>query len=138
MAQGIGRVRRPGQLKRVRVYRMVALNTLDVDILEHRERTDRVLVQKPDDVWAGEEDAAMTDAEVDAQAPFTAQDGSSGVERTQLIKDNDGRFKLVPKSLLLRRAEAKDTIGIEGRNRVKGFADYSSLVKFSKSYSIDD
>ena len=121
---------------------MVALNTLDVDILEHRERTDRVLVQKLDDVWANEEDATMTDAdaevEVDAQAPFTAQDGSSAVERTQLIKDNDGRFKLVPKSLLLRRAEAKDTIGIEGRNRVKGFVDYSSLVKFSKSYSIDD
>lgn len=151
MAQAIGRIRRPGQTKKMFVYRMVALDTIDVDVLEHRERSKRILMEKSANMWAWKKSDYDSDEEtgnandnddVDMQdtttAPFTVEETSESVERTQLIRDSDGKIKLVPKSLLLRRAEAEGTIGIEGRNRVKGFEDFSSLVKFSKAYSDDE
>ncbi|KAG9664580.1 hypothetical protein KCU64_g567, partial [Aureobasidium melanogenum] len=45
MAQAIGHVRRPGQEKLVQVYRIVALDTIDVDILEHREHRTTVMAE---------------------------------------------------------------------------------------------
>ena len=45
MAQAVGRVRRHGQQKEIHVYRIVALDTIDVDILEHRERRTSAIVE---------------------------------------------------------------------------------------------
>ncbi|KAJ9627044.1 hypothetical protein H2203_003504 [Taxawa tesnikishii (nom. ined.)] len=46
MTQAIGRVRRPGQRKTIFVYRFIALDTIDVDILEHRERRRNALTER--------------------------------------------------------------------------------------------
>ncbi|KAG9711215.1 hypothetical protein KCU77_g136, partial [Aureobasidium melanogenum] len=45
MAQAIGRVRRPGQYKLMQVYRIVVLDTIDVDILEHHEHRTTVMAE---------------------------------------------------------------------------------------------
>ncbi|KAF1356488.1 hypothetical protein BDV97DRAFT_287275 [Delphinella strobiligena] len=134
MAQAIGRIRRPGQSRDIYAYRMVALHTIDVDVLEHRERINKVLVEMPT------EDEVMFDPEQfeNGVMPFHQSETTTDVpERAQLIRDTDGRFKLVPKSMLLYRDESVNTISIDGRNRAKGFGDYCSLVKFSKAYSDD-
>ncbi|KAL1310962.1 hypothetical protein AAFC00_001182 [Neodothiora populina] len=143
MAQAIGRVRRPGQKNDIFVYRMASLYTIDIDVLEHRERRDRILMEKkPNEVCGSKDPASREDIDMDAvdtiTAPFTAEETSQTAERTQLIKDCDGRFKLVPKSLLLRRPESEGTVDIQGRARVKGFEEYIALIKFSKAYNADD
>lgn len=123
MAQALGRVRRPGQTKPIHVYRMISIDTIDVDILEHRERRQTIIT------------------EMDSPVPNVA--ATAKPERTQLIKDNQtGKFLLVPKSILLSQGATNTTTPhgeiMEGRARVKGYQDFSSLVKFSKAYSEDD
>ena len=140
MAQAIGRARRPGQKRLIRIYRMVALNTIDVDILEHRERSKQIRVEKPVNVW-DDEDGVEGDTDIstaDDTALFSDNEHSDEVERTQFIKDTDGRYKLVPKSLLLRRPESEGTTGVEGRNKVKGFEEFGTLMSFHRSYNGDD
>ena len=119
MAQAIGRVRRPGQKKDIHVYRMVALDTIDVDILEHRELRSNALT------------------EIDAPPVPMPANHPPERERTQLIRDKTGVFKLMPKSWLL-GGDGGLGLGVQGRVRVQGYEDWSSLVKFSKAYSEDD
>ena len=69
-------------------------------------------------------------------------------ERTQLVRGVDGKFTLQPQSWLVcagtGRAEQDETEledgqgKWKGKNRVLGYEDFSSLVKFSRVYTEDD
>jgi site-specific DNA-cytosine methylase len=126
MAQTIGRVRRHGQKKEIHIYRIVALDTIDVDILEHRER--------------------RSDALVEQGAPRIARPANTATatatERTQLVREND-RFSLRPQSWLVdpnadRGKVEQNAQKVKGKNRVLGWEDFSSIVKFSKNFTEDD
>ncbi|KAF4552513.1 SNF2 family N-terminal domain-containing protein 7 [Elsinoe fawcettii] len=134
MAQAIGRVRRPGQTRDIHVYRFVALDTIDVDIIEHRERRRDALSQ------LGAKDIKLVHRDGTATNRFNASEskGDMELERTQLIKDGKGFFRLMPKSWSVGDNEETGVTGIQGRARVTGYEDYSSLVKFSKAYSEED
>lgn len=128
MAQAIGRVRRHGQKREIHVYRICALHTIDVDILEHREHRSSAMVQ------LGEEDV---------QPPIAAreldQEASPKGERVQLVKE-DGKFSLRPRSWLYRCGVDKDREAmarVQGRGRVAGWEDFSSQVKFSRAFAGD-
>lgn len=136
MAQAIGRVRRHGQQKEIHVYRLLALHTIDVDILEHRERRADALAELHADTIAPPPAATALDMRADPRA-----------ERTQLVKGGDGTFSLRPQSWLVRcgaddggegggREEAWKMV--KGRRRVGGWEDFSSLVKFSRAFVEDD
>ena len=127
MAQAIGRIRRPGQQKDIHVYRLLALDTIDVDILEHRERRRSPLAVK------GAEELPMPVGVSEA----ATQNGAEERERTQLVRSGDGVFRLMPRSWLV-GGDGGLGLGVEGRARVKGYEDFSSLVKFGKAYSEDD
>lgn len=94
MAQAIGHVRRPGQEKLVQVYRIVALDTIDVDILEHREHRTTVMAEyKHSDVE--KKRSPGTDFE-DKLKPELIKP-----QKTELIRDVNGEYKLVPRQMLL-------------------------------------
>lgn len=63
MTQCIGRARRYGQRRTVHVYRLVALDTVDVDVLEWREgkklvrRADKTFTLKDESELSAEEEA---------------------------------------------------------------------------------
>lgn len=119
--QAIGRVQRPGQNKDIFIYRLAALDTIDVDILEHRERRKTILAEKD-------------------TTPSTT-DKIPENERTQLIQRKNGKFELVPKSILLAgdpTLAAVESDIVQGSARVRGYVDFSSLIKFSKAFSEDD
>lgn len=123
MAQAIGRVRRHGQKRDIHVYRLVALDTIDVDILEHRER--RI-------------DALVEQGAPQITIPAALHEGTER-ERTQLVRE-DGHFSLRPRSWLLGSEADGDGDGaerVQGKSRVLGWEDFSSLVKFSKTYTED-
>ncbi|CAK4032193.1 DNA repair rad8 [Lecanosticta acicola] len=135
MAQAIGRVRRPGQKKLIHVHRVVALHTIDVDILEHREKRIDALVEQ------GEEEIQRPQG----ASSLEAHDGRP--ERTQLVKEN-GKFSLRPQSWLVQSSElemqscsANDNENgeavdkVRGKNRVLGWEDFSSLIKFSRAFT---
>jgi site-specific DNA-cytosine methylase len=129
MAQAIGRVRRHGQKRPIHVYRICALFTIDVDILEHREhRMD-----------------AMTELNASNVAPplSTATDHLNGVhhlaklQRVQLVRE-DGKFSLRPKSWLYEDdSDEQKMERMEGRDRA-GWEDFSSQVKFSRAFAGDE
>ncbi|KAI7193676.1 hypothetical protein KC324_g5108, partial [Hortaea werneckii] len=130
MAQAIGRVRRHKQKKPIYVYRLVALDTIDVDILEHRERRADALVQR--DCLPIERPSSSTVLDVNVEPKK---------ERTQLVKDKDGKFSLRPQSWLVKCGadqQADEVDKVKGKNRVLGWEDFSSLIKFSKAYTEDD
>ncbi|KAG8623705.1 hypothetical protein KVT40_008681 [Elsinoe batatas] len=133
MAQAIGRVRRPGQTKDIHVYRFVALDTIDVDILEHRERRADALSELGADAISVKSGTSQGSEE-----ELTVRIQGKHFERTQLIKDTKGVCRLMPKSWLIGQNADLGMTGIEGRVRVSGYEDFSSLVKFSKAYSEDD
>jgi RNA-binding protein YhbY len=129
MAQAIGRVRRHGQKRPIHVYRICALHTIDVDILEHRElRRDALTEQNAPDIAPPLSSAMDHMNEVHDQAKL---------QRVQLVNE-DGKFSLRPKSWLY-----EDDIGdesdeqkmerVEGRDRA-GWEDFSSQVKFSRAF----
>lgn len=125
MAQAIGRVRRHGQKKEIHVYRVFALDTIDVDILEHRERRSTALVEK-----------GMSQMTPPCGA---AAEGAERKERTQLVCGEHGKFSLRPQSWLIRLAgEGAEIARVQGRERVLGWEDFSSLVKFSRTFTEDD
>lgn len=129
MAQAIGRARRHGQQKDIHVYRFIALDTIDVDILEHRERRTDALV---------EQDAA--DIKPPAAAKKLNQNAQPKAERCQLVRE-DGVFSLRPQSWLVRCGADEDKMEVarvQGKKRIMGWDDYSSLVKFSKTYTDED
>jgi superfamily II DNA or RNA helicase len=134
MAQAIGRVRRHGQKRPIHVYRICALHTIDVDILEHRER-------RMD---------AITELDGPDIAPplSTAMDHLNGahdqakLQRVQLVKEA-GKFSLKPKSWLYEdddagvQSDEQKMERVEGRDRA-GWEDFSSQVKFSRAFAGDE
>ncbi|KAH0268799.1 hypothetical protein KCU91_g9143, partial [Aureobasidium melanogenum] len=124
MAQAIGRVRRPGQLKPVQVYRFVALDTIDVDILEHREHRITVLPEHQDSNLKKKRNPG-TNFKANLVKP----------QKTQLIRDRNGEYKLVPHQMLL-AAGGKGVM--EGNDRVLGYEKFNSLIKFSSGFIQDD
>lgn len=138
MAQAVGRVRRPGQTRDIHVYRFVSLDTIDVDILEHRERRDSPLSEQGADPVepALQPRASDVDVEADTDGGAVVNTGAADKrEKCQLIRGSDGVFRLMPKSWLV--GQGALGTGVEGRVRVRGYEDFSSLVKFSKAYSED-
>ena len=134
MAQAIGRVRRYGQKKGIYVYRVVALDTIDVDILEHRERRIDALTERG---------ASKTLQPQASRKPKKPEKEGGKPERTQLVREN-GEFSLRPQSWLLKHDSDEDGEGAEelekmmGRSRVLGWEDFSSLVKFSRAFTEND
>jgi len=130
MAQAVGRVRRHGQTRLIHVYRVCALHTIDVDILEHREyRTD-----------------ALTELNTPEVAPsaMDISDGAQPKSRVQLVREN-GSFSLKPKSWLheddsvdgVEEGDEQETARVEGKGRA-GWEDFSSQVKFSRAFAGDE
>ena len=120
MAQAIGRIRRHGQQKAMHVYRIVALDTIDVDILEHRERRATALVEQG----------------AEKLEPPPSKKNVETKERTQLVKEGN-QFSLRPQSWLVGDgAELDESTGqrVKGAHRVSGWEDFSALVTFSKAY----
>lgn len=129
MAQAIGRVRRYGQEKEIHIHRIFALDTIDVDILEHRERRISAITQQGGPTVAPPAAAKELDMH-----------GLKKREKTQLVRER-GYFSLRPQSWLVKCGADTDAGEIEkvkGKNRVSGWEDFSSLVKFSKTFTEDD
>jgi site-specific DNA-cytosine methylase len=124
MAQAIGRVRRPGQKNDVCVYRFVSLDTIDVDILEHREHRTTVLAEHQDEAMPGIDFAGKLKQRL------------TKAEKTQLIRDPvNKKFKLVPGQMLL---DAGGHGVFEGTERILGYDKFNSLIKFSSGFIQDD
>ena len=142
MAQAIGRVRRHGQKKQIHVYRIIALDTIDVDILEHRERGNT----------AATEIGALP---IEPPSPTMRGlvEGEAPVERKQLVREN-GVFSLRPQSWLVRCGADTDEKEMEKmrvnggkrgnevwtkiKGRILGWEDFSSLIKFSRTFTEED
>ncbi|KAF2136382.1 uncharacterized protein K452DRAFT_138048 [Aplosporella prunicola CBS 121167] len=120
MTQAVGRCRRHGQKNAVHVYRFVALQTVDVDILEQRERLhpDNALQESGTD-WRG----------VDLASPEYAE-----FERTRLVEDLEGGMALVPLSWVKEsgRVEAERHGVHLGDGELRRF---NSLVRFSDTFA---
>jgi hypothetical protein len=99
----------------------VALDTIDVDILEHRERRT----------------TALTEREQTLNKTQTIG-RSSDPEKTQLIRDDKGHFSLQPRSWLTGPHNGQGALTANGKGRVPGYEDFSSLVKFSGAYAEGD
>ena len=127
MAQAIGRVRRHGQKKPIFVHRIVALDTIDVDILEHRERRTEAITESAVPVNAAPPTATI---------PLEAN-GKPKRERCQLVKV-DGKYSMQPHSWLCEGQGADGQMRVKGRSRVSGWEDFSSQLKFSRAYTEDD
>ncbi|KXT14985.1 hypothetical protein AC579_7740 [Pseudocercospora musae] len=128
-AQAIGRVRRHGQKRDIHVYRLAALHTIDVDILEHRERRSNAI-------------AEPGEAEIEPPQLATRLNvhGEPIVERTQLVCE-DAKYSLRPQSWLVRYGADKvagEWDKVKGKSRILGWEDFSSLLKFSGAYTEDD
>ncbi|KAK3672165.1 hypothetical protein LTR78_007918 [Recurvomyces mirabilis] len=127
-AQTIGRVRRHGQTKAINAYTIFAPHTIDVDILEHREKRTNAIAE-----WNAAEITPPAAAQSLNMDP-------TELERTQLVIEN-GRYSLRPQSWLVRCGADNDSdqvSRVKGRGRVMGWEDVSSLVKFSRAYAEDD
>ncbi len=135
MTQAIGRARRHKQEKEIHVYHLAALDTIDVDVLEHRmRRTDTLTEQGAPPLVQPKRTKAL-----DMSTEPTR-------ERTQLVRGKDGKFCLQPQSWLVGAGEQPnggddgeaETAKWKGKHRVRGYEDFSSLVKFSRVYTEDD
>ncbi|KAK5684340.1 hypothetical protein LTS10_004207 [Elasticomyces elasticus] len=127
MAQGVGRVRRHGQTRQIFVHRTVALNTIDVDILEHRERRTDAIAE-----FEGPAISAPSTATIELES-----NGKPKEERCQLVKI-DGKYSLQPHSWLCGGEDSNGEARLKGRSRVSGWTDYSAQVKFTRAYTEDD
>ena len=129
MAQAIGRVRRHGQTRPIHVYRICALHTIDVDILEHREHRTNALVEP----GISEIKPPVAAVELEQHDPPTK-------ERLQLVKEN-GSYSLRPKSWLYKcgvDADEDEKTKAQSWGRVAGWEDFSSQVKFSRAFAGDE
>lgn len=133
MAQAVGRVRRHGQKRLIHVYRICALHTIDVDILEHREhRRDALKELNASDVAPPLSTAMATSNDDHDQTKL---------QRVQLVREN-GEFSLRPKSWLYKddgglQSDEQRMERVEGRDRA-GWEDFSSQVKFSRAFAGDE
>ncbi|KAI0578561.1 DNA repair protein rad8 [Pyrenophora tritici-repentis] len=82
MAQAIARSRRHGQGKTVHIYHVVALRTIDVDILEHRHKRTEAMVS--------------TQSEPNGMWPLPCKKK----EKTVLVRNRTGEMMLLPSSWL--------------------------------------
>jgi SNF2 family DNA or RNA helicase len=127
MAQAVGRVRRPGQEKQIYVHRIVALNSIDVDIMEHREKRTDALTE-----YGAPEITRPVTSKTDVEGEKAKR------ERTQLVKE-DGWYSLRPQSWLVQGSISDmEAERVKGKNRVTGWENFSSLIKFSRAYTEDD
>ncbi|OCL14046.1 hypothetical protein AOQ84DRAFT_331743 [Glonium stellatum] len=117
--QAIGRARRYGQTRKVHVYHFVALNTIDVDIIERHYRRSNQLRES--------DELEHTNS---AENPIYLNENLNAMESSRLVHDTMGRIALVPASWLLNREKAKimnfdiDDLGV-----------YGSLVTFSRTFA---
>ncbi len=116
MTQSVGRARRFGQKKKVHIHRFVALKTIDVDILEHRER-------RSDALYVFDGDAHPAPAPTVVTEPVPA-----AVEKTKLARGANGQLALVPRSWVV----------AEQKNGWDGSEDFTSLVKYSQAFADED
>ncbi|CAI9629660.1 unnamed protein product [Alternaria burnsii] len=113
MAQAIARSRRYGQKKKVHIYHVVALRTIDVDILEHRLRRSDALT--------------ATDSTTKSLEPL-----STKKEKTRLARNNKGDIMLIPHTWLADKAK-REILGIEeSPDRL------TSLINFSETFEQED
>jgi hypothetical protein len=129
MAQAIGRVRRHGQTRPIHVYRICALHTIDVDILEHREHPSNALVEP-----------GASAIEPPVAATELKQHDAPTKDRLQLVKEN-GSYSLRPKSWLHRcgvDTDEDEMAKMQSWGRVAGWEDFSSQVKFSRVFAGDE
>ncbi|KAF2835614.1 hypothetical protein M501DRAFT_941321 [Patellaria atrata CBS 101060] len=122
MTQAIGRARRYGQEKTVYIYRLATLNTVEVDILEQRERRRNALWQHK-----------RSDFESTAKADIEDESAEKGpkAEKVRLVQDKKGRYGLVPRSYL----EKSDHLAKFGVESVDELRTFSSLMSFSQHYT---
>lgn len=145
MAQAIGRARRHGQKQHIHVYRIAALHTIDVDILEHRERRVSAITEQ-----------GAPEVLAPAAARHLEQHDPPQPDHVQLVRRNT-KFSLQPKYWLYTCDVNEDTneiteyrygLGsdeddmagarVASRERVAGWQDFSSQVKFSKAFTAND
>jgi hypothetical protein len=112
MAQAIARSRRYLQEKRVHIYNVAALHTIDVDILEHRHK-------RTGGITTAENGMKMLKA-----LPKR--------EKTRLIKNNASQMALVPASWL------KDPKKRKVMNVGENPDSFTSLINFSETFTHDD
>lgn len=125
MAQAIGRVRRHGQEKRIHVYRICALHTIDVDILQHREQRTSAITEQ-----------GAPAIKTPRAALEVVQNGHTKPQRVQLVREN-GMFSLRPKNWLHKAGVDDDGADMEkglGASLVAGWEDFSSQIKFSRAF----
>jgi len=113
MVQAIARCRRYGQTQKVHIYHIVALHTIDVDILEHRHR----------------HVDGMTTLTLPMRMPKTT---ATKKEKTRLIRNKAGRMALVPTSWLTDEAKRK-VLNVE-----EPLSSFTSLINFSETFEHDD
>ena len=112
MVQAIARSRRYGQKKTVHIYHAVALDTIDVDILEHRHK-------RSDGITTSESTLEMPRA-------------GSVKEKTRLIKNNVGQMALVPASWLDDQHK-RQILNVDEQPD-----SFNSLITFSEMFGHDD
>jgi site-specific DNA-cytosine methylase len=108
MAQAIARCRRFGQEKTVHIYHFAALQTIDVDILQHRYRRSEVLC----------------DTGLANHIPI-ARSNSMEKEKTKMVRTTSGSMALVPVSWLA-DDEKREELGIEEDVT----EDFGSIIDF--------
>ena len=144
MEQAIGRVRRHGQEKDIHVHHLVALDTVDVDVLELRERRITALTEQDSpEVVAPTglvEDALMVDDGNEESNTLVSVDKQNSM---QLVKDEDHNYSLRPARWLTCHGgkEAQEKVngavpGLarRGQERLQGWGDFGSLEKWSRVY----
>jgi hypothetical protein len=139
--QAIGRARREWQPERtVHVYHMLAVDTIEVDILEHRERRATPLTQR------GVYDVATQNEALKPKAGKSNRKGTmitaKEIERTHLVCE-EGNFSLQPLSWLAcygqeRSQDDGGSVRPKGRHRSIGWDHFGSLVQWSNAYVEDE
>ncbi|KAK5168996.1 uncharacterized protein LTR77_006305 [Saxophila tyrrhenica] len=133
MLQAIGRARRHLQEKTVHIYYIVAKDTIDVDVLEHRERRSSALTEQ-----------GAPPIRMPARARSLQMSNEPKPEKTQLVRGEDGRFSLQPMTWLAcagngPHAQAAPDAHFGGRkHRIQGYEDFSSLARWSRAFTEDD
>ncbi|KAF1848463.1 uncharacterized protein K460DRAFT_308788 [Cucurbitaria berberidis CBS 394.84] len=113
MVQAIARSRRYGQKKKVHIYHVLALHTIDVDVFEHRHR-------RSDGITASRSAIKLPEA------------SSTDKEKTKLIKNNARQMASVPASWLLDEPKRRLL-------NVKENPDsFTSLISLSEAFENED
>ncbi|KAF2876522.1 hypothetical protein BDV95DRAFT_674447 [Massariosphaeria phaeospora] len=112
MTQAIARSRRYGQKKKVHVYHFAALRTIDVDILEHRQK--------------------RSDSIHSPGSSINMPRNLPKKQRTKVVRSHAGSLALVPVSWLADRAGYKD-LGLP-----EELESFRSLISFSETFEGDD